>query len=201
MPVCRKCSEDKDQDDFQFHRVSGKYYQTCRRCRQLQSYEWNKNNREKKNASQLKWRKKNPEKEWSFKNPEAAKACGKKAYIKWHEANPNYLKEYAAKNKHKYAAARARRRATQLIATPSWLTQDHKTFIEIQYQMARILEADTGVRYHVDHIHPLKNDNLCGLHVPWNMRVIPALENIAKGNRLTEASATYSVYASQTQFK
>ena len=201
MPICSKCSENKPQDDFHFHRVSGRHYKTCRRCRQLQSYEWNKNNREKKNLSQLKWRKKNPEKEWSFRNPEAAKACSKKACKKWHETHPDYSKEYLAKNKPKYAAARAKRRAAQLRATPNWLTQDHKTFIEIQYMMAQILEKDTGLQYHVDHIHPLQNDFICGLHVPWNMRVITAHENIIKGNRLTEASAAYNVFASQTQFK
>jgi len=39
-----------------------------------------------------------------------------------------------------------------------------------------------GKLYHVDHIIPLNGANVSGLHVPANLRIIPAEDNIDKGN-------------------
>lgn len=46
------------------------------------------------------------------------------------------------------------------------------------------LTALTGIKHEVDHIHPVNHPLLCGLTVPWNLQVIPAVENKRKGNSL-----------------
>lgn len=65
-------------------------------------------------------------------------------------------------------------------AMPSWV--DTKV-IERVYAEAQRVSRDTGVLHHVDHIVPLTSKVVCGLHVPWNLQVIPALANLQKFNR------------------
>ena len=75
----------------------------------------------------------------------------------------------------------AKRRASKRMAAPKWA--DHKKIKEI-YRERVETEAKTGVRQHVDHIIPLQGKNVCGLHVEYNLRVIPAHINIKKSNKL-----------------
>jgi hypothetical protein len=71
-------------------------------------------------------------------------------------------------------------------AVPKWLTEDEYQQIKDFYEIARMFKLFTGQDYHVDHIVPLQGKNVCGLHVPWNLQVIPARENLSKSNKLQE---------------
>jgi hypothetical protein len=73
--------------------------------------------------------------------------------------------------------------------TPKWLTFEQRREIELIYEHARECEALTGDQYVVDHIVPLKGVNVCGLHVPWNLQVLPSDVNDSKGNKLIEELA------------
>jgi hypothetical protein len=77
----------------------------------------------------------------------------------------------------------AARRALRIKATPLWVDLSE---IEAFYKNAAMLTAETGIRYSVDHIMPLKGKSSCGLHVPWNLQVITLESNIIKGNRLRD---------------
>jgi hypothetical protein len=67
----------------------------------------------------------------------------------------------------------------RILATPPWA--DFKAIREV-YKQADRLSALTGVKHHVDHIVPLNHPLVCGLHVDWNLRAIPAGPNMSKGN-------------------
>jgi 5-methylcytosine-specific restriction endonuclease McrA len=69
-------------------------------------------------------------------------------------------------------------------ATPAWLTKEDHVQIQELYEIAQAFKLYTGQQYHVDHIVPLQGKNVCGLHVPWNLQVLEASENIRKSNKL-----------------
>ena len=81
------------------------------------------------------------------------------------------------------ADTKARRRKHRN-ATPPWLTRKQKSEIRQLYQIAITMTKTTGEQYVVDHIVPLRSDEVCGLHVPWNLRVITQEENLKKSNKL-----------------
>ncbi len=102
--------------------------------------------------------------------PEAEKQAYRAA---WKAANPLQVK---ADNK-------VRRRKHRL-ATPPWISIEQKAEMRMLYQTAMMLSKTTGEAYVVDHIVPLRSEVVCGLHVPWNLRVITREENLKKSNKL-----------------
>lgn len=166
---------------------------------------WADRNRSAKNASQARW---------AAENADYVKAKRKERYAREKAANPNLNREYHARNRDKRnaqsaayraanpdkmkqldreyrqanpdknAAKAAKARADRAQATPPWLTKEHIKEIQSFYSTAKALEQAFGGKYDVDHIHPIKGDTCCGLHVPWNLQVLPAGANRSKGNRL-----------------
>lgn len=112
-------------------------------------------------------------------------------YLSYRKAHKDearaYNKQYKLLNRSKVASRDAKRRAAKLKATPTWLTEQHFAEIEAVYAHARDCRLVTGEPYHVDHIVPLQGRNVCGLHVPWNLQVLPAEVNVRKNNRYEEA--------------
>lgn len=66
-------------------------------------------------------------------------------------------------------------------AFPEWAS-GHPGFTEIKRQARQLRQRGRNV--HIDHIVPLCSDRVCGLHVPWNLRVVDAGPNMAKGNHM-----------------
>lgn len=73
-----------------------------------------------------------------------------------------------------------RRRLLLRLATPAWA--DRKRIRAIYDDRDRI-ELETGIPHDVDHIVPLVNQFVCGLHWEANLRIVPAFENRSKSNK------------------
>lgn len=100
--------------------------------------------------------------EWASKNRDRKKEQDKA----FRQANRSLVTSYKAKY-----------RASRRNATPSWLTEEHWQQIRAVYAEAERLTSETGIPHEVDHIVPLQGRTVCGLHVPWNLRAIPKVQN------------------------
>lgn len=163
--VCATCKEEKGLLEYspRKSRPLGVHY-SCKVCLALRA-------KESRKAKEL--------------PPEQKELARVRASL-WRQDNPLRNKkikhEWRLQNLHIKNASGARRRALKLKATPSWLSAEMELEIQNLYWLARDLRAVTGEEYHVDHIIPLTNPTVCGLHVPWNLQVLPADLNLQKGN-------------------
>ena len=129
---------------------------------------------------------------------EAAIAAGRRYYEKNREAvisraaaRPTEEKrrnraEYKGKNVDVVRAGTSVRKRRHREATPKWLTKIERLQMRDLYVQARKMTELTRERYVVDHIVPLRGADVCGLHVPWNLRVITQEENLVKSNKLVD---------------
>jgi hypothetical protein len=92
-------------------------------------------------------------------------------------------RNWAKNNPEKVAEMSARKRSSKLKRMPSWLSNDEKARIRDFYKIARMMSSTFSVDYHVDHIIPLRGKLVSGLHVPWNLRILKAEENMVKSNK------------------
>lgn len=97
-----------------------------------------------------------------------------------------YKNAYKERNPDLYKELVSIRRRRFRLATPKWLTPEHKMEIRLKYRLAIELSRRTGIRHAVDHIVPIQGEEVCGLHVPWNLEVITQEENLKKSNKLVD---------------
>lgn len=102
--------------------------------------------------------------------------------IYYREAEKQKARLFARNNKGYINARNMLRRQLLKYRTPVWLTKQDKHKIVQVYKEAANLTTNTGIAHHVDHIVPLQGKNVSGLHVPWNLQVITAKQNLTKHN-------------------
>lgn len=114
-------------------------------------------------------------------NIEKRRAYNRKLYENNKERYKANYKKYRSKESSKsvHNARQTRRRCSKLNATPTWADLEK---IKVLYEKAKWLESLTGLKYHVDHVIPLQNENVCGLHCWHNLQIIERSCNLSKGN-------------------
>jgi 5-methylcytosine-specific restriction endonuclease McrA len=89
---------------------------------------------------------------------------------------------YRHSNKEKIREWNGTRRAIIKQAMPAWA---NRMEIAALYKEASRIWEETGIEHHVDHIIPLTHPQVCGLHVPSNLQVLSAKENLSKSNKFS----------------
>jgi hypothetical protein len=89
-------------------------------------------------------------------------------------------KQYYKNNKAYMAFIASVKRSNKKTHTPKWVDKEK---IALVYLKAFELGLLTGLKYNVDHIYPLKNKNVSGLHVWENLQVLEQSLNFHKSNK------------------
>ena len=98
------------------------------------------------------------------------------------EKNRSWRKNNPIKARMKDVAYRYRKNKAQ----PEWLSEEHKKQICEIYRCCKQISKETGIPHHVDHIIPIKGENVSGLHVPQNLQIVTASYNMSKKNKVQE---------------
>jgi len=124
-------------------------------------------------------------------NKEATKQKSRDYYTKHAEQERERSKLYYQANPEKAKTRRYTRLARMKDATPIWFDNNYIKDLYANKIEANKIMADVGVKivFEVDHIEPIANDEVCGLHCEFNLQVLTAEENRAKHTNRVEGVA------------
>lgn len=186
---CCRCKTEKPLNAFgRLSEAKDGLTYACLDCTRKKMADWRTKNRDRDREAKNKWASENKEKLQAKSKRYYAEntAKHKAACDHWSKNNLEKRRKsvysWVKRNKPTKYAWNAFRRAQKINATPQWLTAIHYAQIQEMYDVAFACTVQTGVQHHVDHIYPLQGDGFTGLHVPWNLNVIPAYKNLSKHN-------------------
>lgn len=188
---CADCKIQKPIAEFgKMKQTKDGLHSYCKECISSRGKEYRLRNREA-----VKERKK------KYANSEAGKKTKRESYLrnientreydrfrfqrdkeKIYKRRKKYMPGYRLRNPGLAAAYSSLYRGLKNKAS-AILTKAMKLEIKKIHRKCKLKFKETGIEHHVDHIIPIKNDLVCGLHVPWNLQIITGSENQSKLNK------------------
>ena len=106
--------------------------------------------------------------------------------LSWSKNNKDKVAEYKRRwkelNKYNLSSGDYARRIQEKLATPSWLSEFDKFFINEIYHLSKLRTKALNINFEVDHVVPIMSKIVCGLHHPLNLEIVPAKLNRIKNN-------------------
>lgn len=182
--VCSCCLTSKTLENFSKHKRNNDGYQNnCKSC--VSAYKKSYYARNKESILQTR-------KHYYDDNKDKVAENVKEYQLKNKCKISDYQAQYRINNKAKLNALRRKYEMAKTQATPKSLIDEDFVKISEFYKEAELLSSQ-GDKFHVDHIVPIQGKIVCGLHVPWNLRVICSKQNLAKSNKLDD-DLLYELY-------
>lgn len=181
--ACCACVSERKRELYQENRDAVLAYM------KVQGAVYRAANPEKRSQNSKKWKLANADRVLELErarraaNPEQSRSNSRNHYYRHRERELLRQKAWRMANKGLVNAFTAQRKADLLQRTPVWLTTDDLWLMAQAYELAALRTKLFGFAWHVDHNYPLRGARVSGLHVPSNLRVIPGVENLRKGNR------------------
>lgn len=114
------------------------------------------------------------------RDPEAERRRIRERQMKRYHSDSDYRKSQKKLIYKRMPALAAKRRAQKLKATPPWFEENE---VALLYAESAKLTQNTKVQHNVDHIVPLLNPKVCGLHCLENLQILTEVENKIKHNK------------------
>lgn len=153
-----------------------RYYAANKELERKKQALYREQNLEKIKAQQKQWRDKN-KKEISARRSEARSKRIEKARARERESYKRNREGYIRRS-------RMYEKKLKTLQCPKWLTPEQIADIQKWYNLVEEISWLSEEPLQVDHIVPLNGKNVSGLHVPWNLQILPRSMNISKGNKI-----------------
>lgn len=163
---CSKCGDSKSLDEFYFNKKYNSHSGKCKECSKAASKAWAAKNKDRLKA-------------WKEANKDKMRQYNRKAYEKKRLAETGKIPKRMGDPCYPFSD-RAMERNPHLRTIFESLPDSMKQACESVYHLRKRMDDETGQKFHVDHIVPIQGRNVSGLHVPWNLRVVPASVNNRK---------------------
>lgn len=194
--TCKDCGET-DISKFGIRRDYNRPWNYCRKCRQARNidtqrkYAQNAEVREKKKLSDKQYAKKNADqikeyhKQYQTAHRERLLAATKERYEKNKERHLANAARWKKENAGKVNHTCMMRHSDKMLRVPKWLTTADKQAMDAIYNQCRSMNEEAGfIKYHVDHVMPLRGKTVSGLHAPNNLQILLASVNCSKQNKV-----------------